>query len=394
MPTRAKLDATALRSATWRSLQGTVAATVAWALAKQLGGDHDPFFAPIAAFIALNAPLGERGLNAVRLVGGVLLGIAVGEATIAAFGGYGGMAVATFVAATLAALAGGSRIMVAQAATGAILVVAVAAEPGIYRLADALVGAGVALVFSQALFSPEPVALLRRAEGAVLTAIADGLELTARALEHDDDELAERALDRLRGLRDRSAELARIRGAGSRVARRSVVWRSQHAPVVRESENAGHLDLLAASSQVFARAALGASAAVSRWAAPSARELAGALSELADDPGQRGARQHAADRALEVARRLARADPAHDESLLTTVATGRMVAADIMAFAGVDPEHAVAAVREGAADRFDVPTPAPSPRRPFGLAPATSARAQAPAPLRRAARSLRRRLRR
>src|SRR3954447_8259091 len=113
------------REAAWRSLPGTVAATAAWALAKQLGGDHDPFFAPIAAFIALNAPLGERGLNAVRLIVGVLLGITVGEVTVAAFGGsagYAGLAIATFVAATSAALAGGSRIMVAQAATGAILV--------------------------------------------------------------------------------------------------------------------------------------------------------------------------------------------------------------------------------------------------------------------------------
>src|SRR3954453_20310656 len=96
------------REAAWRSLPGTVAATAAWALAKQLGGDHDPFFAPIAAFIALNAPLGERGLNAVRLLAGVLLGIAVGEATVVAFSGdgsYGGLAIATFVAATLAGLA-------------------------------------------------------------------------------------------------------------------------------------------------------------------------------------------------------------------------------------------------------------------------------------------------
>jgi uncharacterized membrane protein YgaE (UPF0421/DUF939 family) len=248
MPTPPRIRAAALREAAWRSFQGTAAATVAWALAMQVGGGHDPFFAPIAAFIALNAPLGERGLNAVRLLAGVLLGIAVGEATVAALGGYGGLAVATFVAATLAALAGGSRIMVAQAATSAILVVAVADEPGVYRLADALIGAAVALVFSQVLFSPEPVRLLRRAEAGTLAGIADGLRLTARALEGDDDELAERALDRLRDLRDRRAELRRIRGASSRVARRSAVWQSQRGPVVRESENAGHLDLPASSS--------------------------------------------------------------------------------------------------------------------------------------------------
>src|SRR5690349_21507866 len=105
MPTRPKLRPGAPREAVMRVLPGTIAATVAWALAKRIGGDHDPFFAPIAAFIALNAPLGERGLNAVRLIVGVLLGIAVGEATVAAFGGaagYDGLAIATFVAATSA----------------------------------------------------------------------------------------------------------------------------------------------------------------------------------------------------------------------------------------------------------------------------------------------------
>src|SRR4051812_46696507 len=75
----------------WRALQGAAAATLAWALAKQLGGDHDPFFAPISAFIALNAPFGERGRNAVRLLIGVFAGIAVGEATVALLGGYGGV---------------------------------------------------------------------------------------------------------------------------------------------------------------------------------------------------------------------------------------------------------------------------------------------------------------
>jgi hypothetical protein len=70
-----------------------------------------------------------------------------------------------------------------------------------------------------------------------------------------------------------------------------------------------------------------------------------------------------------------------------------MAAADVMAFAGVDPEQAVAAVHEDT-DRFDVATPAPSPRRPFGHAAAKPAPERAPALLGRAVRWLRRRLRR
>ena len=48
-------------------------------------------------------------------------------------------------------------------------------EAGFQRLVDALIGAGVALVFTQIRFSPEPVALLRRAEAAALADMADGL---------------------------------------------------------------------------------------------------------------------------------------------------------------------------------------------------------------------------
>jgi hypothetical protein len=68
----------------WPLLQGTAAATTAWAIAKYVLDHQQPFFAPIAALVALNTSLGERGLNAVRLLQGVILGIVVGEVTLAA----------------------------------------------------------------------------------------------------------------------------------------------------------------------------------------------------------------------------------------------------------------------------------------------------------------------
>ena len=65
------------------------------------------------------------------------------------------MALTILVATALAGAFGGTRIVVAQAAVSAILIVALAvAEAGVDRLADALIGAGVALVFGQILFSP------------------------------------------------------------------------------------------------------------------------------------------------------------------------------------------------------------------------------------------------
>jgi len=243
----------------WPLLQSTAAATAAWVIARQLGDHPDPFFAPIAAVVALNASRGERGANAMRLLVGVVVGITAGELAISALGGgYGTLALATFAGMAAAVALGAARVTIAQAAASAILTVAVAdGQAGPDRLVDALIGAGVALVFTQILFSPEPVALLRRAEAAALADMADALGLTARALEGDDDELADRAMSKLRDLRDRLAELSRTRRASSRVVRHSLRWRTRMAPVVRERENAGHLDLLGGSCLMLTRAYAG-----------------------------------------------------------------------------------------------------------------------------------------
>jgi hypothetical protein len=351
--------------AAWPLLQGTAAATLAWVIAKY-GLDHDePFFAPVAAVIALNATLGERGLNAVRLLQGVGVGIVVGELTLAALNDEpGSLALATFVAMAIAVALGGVRITVAQAAVGAILTVAVgSADAGVQRLIDALVGAGVALTFSQLLFSPEPVRLLRRAESAALAEMGRGLELTAEALERDDDELAEEALTTLRESRDRLVDLGRTRRASTRVSRRSAVWRSQRVPVVQETENAGYLDLLGGSCVMLARTALATEGDNRQELARSVRELARGLVGLALDPGDRAIRQGAADRVLDVSRETAASGLATDPALAAIVAL-RSVAADALMFAGVDPEQAVDAVRQGTGE-FDVPTPPPAPRVPF-----------------------------
>jgi Fusaric acid resistance protein-like len=352
----------------WFVLQGTLAATAAWVIAKHVVGNHEPFFAPIAAVVALNASLGERGRNAVRLLLGVLVGIVAGELTITAFGGgYASLALAVFAAMAVARALGGIRIVTAQAAAGAILTVAVAnGEAGTDRLVDALIGAGVALVFTQLLFSPEPLALLRRAESAALADMAEGLELTARALERDDDDVAEEAMSQLRTLRDRLGELGRTRAASGRVARRSAAWRAQIKPVVREAEDAGRLDLLGGSCLTLTRAAMATDSASRRRLAPSVRELAAGLADLARTPGDRSTRQDAADRALGVARRLASGDTPSEVEAVAAMVAVRTVASDLMVFAGVDAEQADAAVREGTGE-FRVPSPPSSPRAPFGL---------------------------
>jgi uncharacterized membrane protein YgaE (UPF0421/DUF939 family) len=346
-------------------VQGTAAAAVAWAIARYVLDHEEPFFAPVAAVIALNTTVGERGLHAMRLMQGVIVGIIVGELTLAVLGGAPlSLALATFVAMTIAVALGGARITVAQAAVGAILTVAIGdAEAGAQRFIDAVVGAGVALTFSQLLFSPEPVRLLRGAESAALADMGRGLELAADALERDDDALAEDALRTLRDLRDRLVELARTRQASSRVSRRSAAWRSQRAPVVQETENAGYLDLLGSSCLMLTRAARAVEGDDRHELVRPIRELARALTALAGAPGDRVTRDATVERVLAVVRETAASGPPTDPALAAVMGI-RWVAGDALMFAGVEPQQAVDAVEQGTGE-FDVPTPAPAPRVPF-----------------------------
>jgi uncharacterized membrane protein YgaE (UPF0421/DUF939 family) len=350
------------RADAWLLVQGAAAATVAWVLAKDVFHHYQPFFAPIAALIALNASLGERGLNAVRLLEGVVLGIIVSELVLATLGGgYLSMGLAVLLATGLAQALSAQRIVIAQAGVAAILTVSVSnAEAGIERLGDALIGAGVALVFSQILFSPQPLTLLRRIEAAMLERMSRALEMTAQALEGDDrSALSEEAIATLRELPAQIIELRRMGEASSRVARRTLVWQSQQAIVVHENENADQLDLLCASCLQLARIAPALSDEDGKALGPAVRDLADVLALAASGLGDRDTRQRAADRALDVANSLA-ADEAATASMRTTVVTTiRIVATDVMVFAGVDLDTAVEAVRAGILEhRVKEPPPA------------------------------------
>ncbi len=233
--------------------------------------------------------------------------------------------------------------MRAQAAIGAILTITSAnGEAGPQRLTDALIGGGVALVFSQVLFSPEPLRLLRRVETNALAAMAAGLDLTARALEGD-EALAERAIGSQRELRDQLSELARMRRASVRVARHSLVWRAQIKPLVRENEDAGHLDLLGGSCLLLSRTSLGADDEDRRLLAPCVRALSTTLADLAREPGDRATRQRAVDRSLEILRGMRSVRTDRDPELTAALAAARVAVTDLMLFVGVDPDEARAA---------------------------------------------------
>lgn len=115
--------------------------------------------------------------------------------------------------------------------------------------------------------------------------------------------------------------------------------------MVRENENAGHLDLLGVSCLSLARVAISPAPDSSerRKLAKDVRELADVLGELAREPGDRVTRQRAVNRSLEVARGLSGGAIPAAYSLAAVLIAIRAVALDTMVFAGVDPDVALAA---------------------------------------------------
>ncbi|RKS73448.1 fusaric acid resistance family protein [Actinomadura pelletieri DSM 43383] len=345
----------------WIVVQATLGAGVAWSIATYLLEHPAPFFAPIAAIIALIANLGERGVNAIRLILGVILGLVIGDLVLITIGsGFGVMAVAVFTALAIARLVTDQPLVAVQAAFSAILVVAVGdMASGLERLVDALIGTGVALVFTQLLFPPEPISLMRRAEKSALTAVAGGLATAARAIAEDDDDLRGRAVGELRQVRDRLTELRRAGRASTNVTRRTLGWRARATVVVQENENAEHLDLLADSCLMLTRLVASAPSDTRRKVRQPVHDLADVIAALARALGDVRTRQDAANRALELASCTAALDQSADADLALLAHSLRMVATDIITFAGVDPDEATEAVREGALDQR-VPPPATS----------------------------------
>ncbi|WP_405467577.1 FUSC family protein [Streptomyces canus] len=339
---------------TWPLVQATAAATVAWVIAVRIGGHDAPFFAPIAAVVALNFGRGERGRNAVRLVFGVCIGIVFGELTVVVLGGgWDGLALATFVALFIAQALGANRLMRVQAAAGAILTIAAAdGGAGVNRLIDALIGAGVALVFTQVLFPPEPLALVRRAERAALATMAEGLRLAADAIERGthDEELHARLIGCMSGVREHLAEVGRAGPAGTRVAGHSLIWWYRRPAAKRTTEEAAQVQLLGASCLMLMRTAVSADRPGQGGLAQAVGELAGAISDLSTDLGSHRIRQCALDRAVAVARRAGEA-PAPQMEREAVEAGLRFLCLDIMVFAGAAPRKATAVLQQGGAGK-------------------------------------------
>jgi len=262
--------------------QAAVAAGLSWLIANNLLHHARPFFAPIAAVIALNVSVGQRLRRVFELVVGVALGILVGDTLIYLIG-TGGWQIALGVglAILVAIFLGGSPIVIGQAAASAVLVATLAPPSGgIYysRFLDALIG-GVTGILVMALLLPvNPLTAIRRSAGPALDVIAEGLRDCAAALRDGSREDADAALSRLR-----SGETAvvtfrnALAGAREAATLAPVYWRSR-GPLAQYLDAAEHVDHALRNGRVLARRTV----ALLRDGEPVPPGLVDALLALAD----------------------------------------------------------------------------------------------------------------
>ncbi|WP_433015322.1 FUSC family protein [Kribbella sp. CA-294648] len=192
--------------------QCSLAAAIAWAVARYALGHQQPFFAPVAAMVCLGFSFGQRLRRVAEVMVGVAVGVGVGDLFVALFGtGVVQIVFVVALAMSIAVLLGAGNLMTTQAGVQAAIVTTLLPNPGagFSRWLDAVVGGVVALAAA----TIAPAAAIRRprqqATG-VLNELSEILIETADGLRAHD---AEALTDALRRARASEALLDDLRSA-------------------------------------------------------------------------------------------------------------------------------------------------------------------------------------
>ena len=283
-----------MRASAWPVAQAAVAAALAWWIAHGLLGHRQPFFAPIAAAIALSTSATQRARRSTQMVLGVLLGIGLAEA-LQALLGTSTIALGAVVFVTMLVAIGlgvgfmGEGMMFAnQAAASAILVVTLHRQgTGGERALDAVVGAAVALVIGVLLFPSDPLQITRRAESDVLRALASAVREVLRALRDRRPVSPEWTLAQTARIHAYLGRLHAARRTARAIARVAPRRWGQRAAVAEEDARVAQVDLLGNAMLSLIRAAAAAAGGPDRLSAHLDRQLsqlARLLTELANAP--------------------------------------------------------------------------------------------------------------
>ncbi|MEU1587390.1 FUSC family protein [Micromonospora sp. NPDC005710] len=339
------------------SIQAGLAAAIAALLAKNLLGAGSHVFAPAAAVGTIATAIGQRARRTFELLGGVALGIIIGD-TLRFLLGSGpwqtGVVVALAIASALL-VAGKGGPLVGQAGGTAVLIATLAPmQRGLEvpRIFDALVGGAVGLVVVALLLPINPMRVLDRAAAPIFEILCEQLAELAQAMRERD---AARAMGVLERLRTTDDDLSRLHdalsGAEEVVTIAPVRWhrRQQYH---RYARSAGHLERLLLDSRAMARW----SATALQYDEPIPPQLPDAMSRLGEAVAVMRAECKVGDdtqrtrRLIEQCAELAgQAAASGVKSFGESLVTGlRTAASDLLRATGSEPEDANRIVRRAA----------------------------------------------
>lgn len=182
-------------------LQCGLAAGLAWFIAHDLLGHERPFFAPVAAAIALGTGMGRRLRRGIELVLGVVVGVGLGDLLIAQIGsGPWQISAVVILAMSAAVFVDRGALVGTQAASSAILVATLlppGSAGGYERMLDAAVGGVVALLF-MAVMPVHPLKRARREAASLLGVASSVLAEVSDGLDRRDSDTIRAALQEAR----------------------------------------------------------------------------------------------------------------------------------------------------------------------------------------------------
>ena len=345
---------TQVRQTLWPALQTAAASAIAWSVAHYVLGHHQPFFAAVAAVIAMGTSRGQRGRRAIEMVVGVTVGVAVADLLLLAIHPVPlRIALGSLVAMSVAILIGGGTTLVSQAAVWSILVAVIPPPPGSLvpeRFFDALVGGGTALLFSQLLFPLHPLVEVTRSARPVAGGLAHAIDRLAAAVQARDQDAALVALNLARALDGPIAALREAVEAGRDTARMAPPRRGFLRQLDPYTTMALRLEYATRNVRVLGRAAIRllrqgeVDQATAGALSGAMRDLADAVRAIGrqlDAPGKLGSEpaRQAAVRAV----RTAEGTVADRGQLALSLVVGqvRSTASDLLQAAGMDMADAI-----------------------------------------------------
>lgn len=268
----------------WRLLLRLgVSTSAAYAIATEIFGHEQAFFAPVAAVVVLLAGVGLRQRLLVELILGVSLGVLVGELLIMAIGrGVWQLALIVVITVIAATFAGFKGVALTQATNSGVLLAAVlpvagATNPAVTRFIDALLGGACALAMIL-LLPRNPTRDLDLEVRPLLSDLRSILESLARAMRAVDSSGAHAALTRARGLQDKVTTAQTTAANVREVATMSPMRWSQRAEVQRYTSVLDDVDNAIRDARVLARRV----SSMMRMGEVPGERLATAVEELAE----------------------------------------------------------------------------------------------------------------